>query len=281
MTANILTIDVEEVFHGEFTRQYRKQFTNFRTPYNIPPILELLKERDVRATFFVVGEIAEKYPEVVKMIVDDGHEVAFHGWSHLPLWKLDSELLRREVIKFKSLHPSCIGFRAPSFSLNNDTKWALKTLKEENFCYDSSVFPTWNPLYGVYKAPQKPYMPSLNDVSKEGNENYGVIEFPLLVYSLLGLKIPIAGGFWLRLLDMGLIEKGIRRLNKHKIPATIYLHNWELDSETPKLELPFLRSFVTYHNIEKSANLLTRILNKFQFTSFGDYIRINRGMFFN
>jgi len=273
MTKNILSIDVEEIFHTEYARHAEKQHIVYRTPYNIPGILELLKEQNVTATFFIVGEIAEKFPEVMRIIMDEGHEVAFHGWSHLPLWELNPKLFRQEIIKYKRLHSSCIGFRAPSFSLSNNTKWALKILKEENFYYDSSVFPARTFLYGVYKAPQKPYIPSLNDIAKEGDENYGIIEFPLTVYSFLGFKLPIAGGFWLRFWDISLIKKGIEKMNKRGLPAVLYVHNWELDPNTPRLRLNPYKSFVTYYSIEKTRELLRCLLRKFQFVSFVDYVK--------
>ncbi|RLG15540.1 hypothetical protein DRN63_05215 [Nanoarchaeota archaeon] len=272
-TKNILTIDVEEIFHTEYARHIRQQHAVYRTPANILGILELLKEYDVTATFFIVGEIAEKFPEVIEMLIDGGHEIAFHGWSHIPLWELNPEVFRQEVKRFKRLHPDCIGFRAPSFSLNNNTKWALKVLKEQNFRYDSSIFPAWTPLYGVYGAPQRPYMPSLDDVSKEGDENYGIIEFPLSVYSFLGFRMPIAGGFWLRFLNVRVIKRGIQKMNERGLPAVLYVHNWELDPGTPRLRLNPYKSFVTYHGIEKTEKLLKCLLREFHFSSFADYIK--------
>jgi len=273
MTENILSIDIEEIFHIEYARQIKQQHAVYRTPVNIKGVLELLAEHNVTATFFMVGEIAEKFPEVVGMLMDEGHEVAFHGWSHIPLWELNPESFRQEVIKFKWLHPDCMGFRAPSFSLSNDTKWALKVLKEQNFRYDSSVFPAWTPLYGVYGAPQRPYVPSLSNVSKEGNENYGIIEFPLSVYGFLGFKLPIAGGFWLRFLNVRVIKKGIQKMNERGLPAVLYVHNWELDPSMPRLRLNPYKSFVTYHGIEKTKKLLKCLLREFHFTSFADYIK--------
>ena len=104
MIKNILSIDVEEVFHGEYTRIYRKQGLTYRTQYNIPHILNLLRQYDIKATFFVVGEIAEKYPETIKLIEEEGHEIAFHGWEHEPLWRLTPEQFRKNIKSFKKLH---------------------------------------------------------------------------------------------------------------------------------------------------------------------------------
>jgi polysaccharide deacetylase family protein (PEP-CTERM system associated) len=273
LVKNILSIDVEEVFHGEYTRQYRQGLC-YRTPDNIPPILKILEEYDVRATFFMVGEIVEKFPEVINMILEKGHEVAFHGWAHEPLWKLTPERFREEVKAFKRLHANCIGFRAPSFSLNDKTKWALKILQEEGFKYDSSIFPTRTPLYGIYKAPLKPYRLSIDDpLSESENNNSSLFEFPLTVYNFFGLKLPTAGGFWLRFWDIGLIRKSIEKMNSNGYPAILYIHNWEMDPETPRLNLNFYESFITYHNLDKVIKRLKKLLADYSFTNFLEYIK--------
>lgn len=272
---NIISIDIEEFFQAEYVRYHlEKKNFSYRTPDNIGFILELLREKDVNATFFIVGEIAEKFPEIITMIMKEGHEVAFHGWSHLSLMKLNPNLFQQEIIKFKKVCPSCIGYRAPSFSLNNKTKWMLEILRSEGFHYDSSVFPVWTPLYGVYRAPIKPYNPSLDDITKEDRNNQIIHEFPLACYNFLGIKIPIAGGFWLRFWNMDILKRGIRKLNKSGVPAVIFFHNWELDPETPKLKLGFHRSFVTYHNINKTANRVRALLSEINFTSFREYLEI-------
>ena len=235
-------------------------------------ILKLLREHGVTATFFVVGELAERFPDLMGKIIGEGHEVAFHGWSHLPLWKLSHEVFREETKRFKGRVPECEGFRAPSFSLNNDTKWALKVLKDEGFRYDSSVFPSWTPLYGIYGAPLKPYYPSLMDISREGNEDYGILEFPLAIYNFFGVRFPIAGGFWLRIWDIDIVKRGIKKMNRSGLPAVIYVHNWELDTETPKLRLPILKNLVTYHNLTKTKEKLLSLIKDYKFTSFTDYL---------
>jgi polysaccharide deacetylase family protein (PEP-CTERM system associated) len=271
LVENILSIDVEEVFHGKYTCQYRHSLC-YRTPDNIPPILKILEEYDAKATFFMVGEIAEKFPEVVNMILENGHEVAFHGWAHEQLWKLTPERFGGEVKAFKKLHPNCMGFRAPSFSLNNKTKWALKILQEEGFKYDSSIFPVWTPLYGTYKAPTHSYHPSLANIIEEDG-NCSIIEFPLAVYKLFGLKVPIAGGFWLRLWNLDLIKIGIRKINEKGFPAVIYIHNWELDENTPKVNAGILGTFQAYQNLNKTKRKLESLLSKFHFTNFITHIK--------
>lgn len=273
---NILTIDVEELFHIEYVRNLRKKGNVFRTPYNLPRILKLLDEHSTKATFFIVGEVAERYPGVVKEVIHRGHEVAFHSYDHKPLWRKNPEQLEAEIERFNELLISikgdrCIGFRAPSFSLDNKTKWALEVLEDRGILYDSSVFPGWTPLYGVSSALVKPYKPSKDDLTVE-NIDGKLWEFPLAVYSLLGLRIPAAGGFYLRFIP-GLVWRAVKKMNKLGSPAVIYVHNWELDPDTPKLRLNPYKSFVTYHNIEKTVELFKRLLREFQFTSFAEYMK--------
>lgn len=275
---NILTIDVEELFHAEYVRNLTESRNVRRTPFTIPKILELLDEHDTKATFFIVGEVAETSPDTVKEIIDKGHEVAFHSRDHVPLWNKEPDQVEQEIERFNDLlasiaGPRCGGFRAPSFSLNNDTRWALEVVEKMGMLYDSSVFPTWTPLYGVSGALLRPYKPSKYDLTVE-DVTGKLWEFPLAVYSLLGLRIPAAGGFYMRFVP-DIIRRAVKKINKLGAPAVIFIHSWELDPETPKLRLDPYKSFVTYHNIEKTVRLLERLLHDFKFTSFAEYMKAN------
>ncbi|MEM2915577.1 MAG: polysaccharide deacetylase family protein, partial [Candidatus Bathyarchaeia archaeon] len=236
---NILTIDVEELFHAEYAGNLGKKSDVLRTPYNLPKILNLLDEHNTKATFFVVGEVAEKCPAIMEEVIARGHEVAFHSYDHRPLWEKSPKLLETEIKRFNKLLTSiiggkCIGFRAPSFSLNNKTVWALEVLESVGMLYDSSVFPAWTPLYGVSGALLRPYKPSRSDLTME-DVDCKLWEFPLAVYSLFGLRIPAAGGFYLRFIP-SFVYLAIKKLNKLGSPAVIYIHNWELDFDTPRLK---------------------------------------------
>jgi len=274
MVQNILSIDVEEIFHAEYCKRSGED-AEYRSAENIPLILDMLKDFEVSVTFFMVGELAEKYPEILRMIKDDGHEVAYHSWSDKPLWEQTEDSFRSELRKFMRLYPSCMGYRAPFFSLDRRSAWALKVLEEEGMKYDSSIFPTKTPLYGVPEAPIKPYRPSKDDLVAEDDE--GIWEFPLLVYSFMGIRIPAAGGFYLRLMP-SLVKRSIRAMNDKGHPAVIYIHNWELDPGTPRLGLNRYHSFVTYHNIEKTERSLRRLLTNFDFTSFENYLADNKSV---
>ena len=268
---NILTIDLEEWYHPEYVKNKAPTNKEERATESVDKTLQLLSEYDVDATFFVVGELAEKHPEILERISENGHEIAFQGYYHEPLWKLNAETLQLEIEKFNSFTKKCIGFRAPSFSLNNKTKWALKVLEDAGYKYDSSIFPTKTPLYGVWGAPIRPYKPSYEDVTEEDG-NVKLWEFPLLVYPFVGLRIPVAGGFYLRFFPAGLIKRAIEKVNKHGFPAVIFLHSWELDPETPRLNLGPYKSFITYHNIEQVRKKLKCILSDFRFISCRNYM---------
>jgi polysaccharide deacetylase family protein (PEP-CTERM system associated) len=272
---NILTIDLEEWYHPEYVRKSVRVKRKGRMRESIDLTMRLLEESKAVATFFVVGEIAEKHPDIIEKIIDGGHEVAFHGYNHEPLWQSDPVKFCSEIKKFNSLISGrCIGFRAPSFSLRNGTIWALKVLEEMNFLYDSSVFPSQTPLYGVPRAPVKPYKPSSMDITME-DEDGKLWEFPVLVYPFPGANLPMSGGFFLRLLPTFIVKKTIKKMNKLGFPATIYVHSWELDKGTPRLRLGPYASFVTYFNRDGTLRKLRALLSSFRFTSVRNYMLDN------
>jgi len=269
---NILTIDVEEWYHAEYVKDGVHRDKEDFALGKVTEAMHLLQDHGVDATFFVVGELAERYPDLTNRIRERGHEVAFHGFYHTPLWKAAAETFKLEVNRFNAIiGHSCRGFRAPSFSLSNETRWVLELLKETGFQYDSSIFPVETPLYGVRGAPLKPYKPSQDNIAVE-DESAKLWEFPLLVYPLTCLRLPVAGGFYLRFLPVSVIMKAVSRANKHGYPAVLYFHTWELDARTPRVKLNPYRSFVTYHNLEKAKAKLQRILSCFEFTSIKNYM---------
>jgi hypothetical protein len=163
------------------------------------------------------------------------------------------------------------GFRAPTFSLNYDTAWVIDLLSENNYHYDSSIMPAKSKMYGVPTADTKPY--KISSKSLDRNDPDGIItEYPLLVTKFFGKKIPAAGGFYLRVLPLKMIENAITTYEKQNLPATFYIHSWELTPEfMPKVPLPSMASFITYHNLKGALDKMTKILQKFNFTSFERY----------
>lgn len=264
---NILSVDVEGWYHPEYVRNKVKETFVERVHQGINNAFQLLREYNANATFFVVGELVDKHPEIVNQINEEGHEVAFHGYYHKPLWELNAKEFQLELENFSSLiKEKCLGFRAPSLSLDNKTKWVLKVLERFGYKYDSSVMPVRTPLYGVKGAPLRPYRPSYENVAKE-DKNAKLLEFPLLVYQLASVKIPAAGGFYLRLFPVDFIKRAIKKANKQGFPAVIFFHPWELDPKTPRLKLSPYKSFVTYYNLDGMKKKLKNILSTFKFTS--------------
>ncbi|MGQ9492167.1 MAG: polysaccharide deacetylase family protein [Anaerolineae bacterium] len=265
-----LTIDLEDWYHPELVRPWLssgEQETQIEQ--STWPLLDLLRERRVQATFFVVGQVAQQHPSLIEAIAVQGHELACHGMSHRPLWEMKPDDFRAELEEFSrvmsAITPGAeiIGFRAPTFSLDNRTRWALGILTEFGYLYDSSVFPMRTPLYGVNGCPLTPYRPSAEDIAKP--DAHGVLlEFPMSVWSCVGLKIPVSGGVYLRILPLALVKFGLGQISSQR-PFVIYVHPWEIYPNTPRLELPFLARLATYHNIGKMLSRLTAILDAFSF----------------
>ena len=274
-------MDVEGWYHPEYVKRKVPKNKEERIIQSLKITFQLLSQYDVNATFFIVGELVEKYPEMIEMISEKGYELGFHGYYHEPLWALNADAFRRQVMKFNSKVQSiiggkCSGFRAPSASLDNRTLWALDILEENGYLYDSSVFPSKTPLYGVPTAPIIPYHPSSRNIADQ-DEDRRLIEFPALVYPVLGLRIPTGGGFYLRLLPPSVIKKAVDKMNKRGFPAVLSFHTWEVDPDTPRLRLGLIKSFITYYNLNATRKKMKFLLSKFQFVSFKDYLE-KRGL---
>jgi len=272
---NILGIDFEDWFHPELIQKYISDNNNEpKVIEGIDRILELLRVHDTKATFFVVGELLEFKPELLDMILENGHEIAFHTMKHT---RIDSpnfkEKFQEEIKQFHKLtNGKSKGFRAPSFSLNTASSWLIDVLEENNYVYDSSVVPAKTSLYGIPNAEKKPY--KISSKFLEGNSNDGkIIEFPMMVTKFLGKKIPAAGGFYLRTLPSRIIENTIKSYEEKNMPGVFYIHSWELTPEfMPKIKLSKKDHFITFHNIDKAFNKMEDLLEKFQFTSFEKFI---------
>jgi peptidoglycan-N-acetylglucosamine deacetylase len=275
---NLLGIDFEDWFHPELIQRHITGLDKTPTVVNgIDKILDWLRKNETFATFFVVGELLEGKPELLDKIINGGHEIAFHTMYHT---RIDSanfkEKFTEEIKLFDKLtSKKSRGFRAPSFSLNYFSSWLIDTLADNNYQYDSSVVPAKTKLYGIPNADVKPY--KISSSSLEQNDPSGkVTEFPLLTTKLFGYTIPACGGFYLRFLPLKIIERAIKSNMKKDIPATFFIHSWELTPEfMPRVDLPFSDSFITYHNIGKALSRMDTLLKKFKFTSFERFISEN------
>ena len=272
---NILGIDFEDWFHPELIQ--KSEFKIEKEPKvieGIHKILELLRKKETKATFFVVGELLEYKPELLDLILENDHEIGFHTMYHNKIDSLGfNEKFPNELSKFsKMTNHKSKGFRAPTFSLNEKSSWIIDSLVESNYVYDSSIVPAKTELYGLPNAEIRPYHITKNSLEK--NDPTGkLIEFPLLVTKFLGKKLPAAGGFYLRTLPEKIIKNAIKNYEKQNIPATFYIHSWELTPEfMPKVKLPVKENFVTFHNIEKAFKKMNKLINEFEFTSFSNFL---------
>jgi len=272
---NLLGIDFEDWYHPQLIQKHVKNKKHEPTMFNgVDKIIEMLRKTETLATFFVVGELLETHPEILDKIIENEHEIAFHTMHHDRIDAPDfKKKFSDELERFSQLtNKKSRGFRAPTFSLNQNSSWIIDSLSKSNYIYDSSIVPAKTDLYGMPNAEIKPYRISSNSLEKD-DPNGKLIEFPLLITKFLGKKIPAAGGFYLRTLPTKIINNAINKYQKQEIPATLYIHSWELTPEfMPKIELPVKEKFVTFHNIDKAFDRMNKILNKFEFTSFARFM---------
>jgi polysaccharide deacetylase family protein (PEP-CTERM system associated) len=266
---NAFSIDLEEWYHSELVGG--RKSPSSQAGEATQPILDLLDRYQTKASFFVVGEVAEQNPDLIRSIYERGHEIGCHTFSHKLVWNLDENLLRGELGRFHSVMEKILGkvkmkgFRAPCFSIDNRNKWALKVLSDFGYQYDASIFPLKiNPLYGVSKAPNRPYRISLEDVRREDPQS-PLIEFPMCPLRIGRLKIPIAGGFYLRMFPLPFLFWGLRRMNQSQ-SFILYVHPWESYEKTPRLKLPLYNRIISYYGIDSVMKKLEYLLKHFLFT---------------
>ena len=273
---NILGIDFEDWFHPELIQKYiTNEKKHPQVIDGIHEILDLLRKKETNATFFVVGELLEFKPDLLDLILDGGHEIAFHTMYHT---RLDSpnfkEHFENELKQFNSLtNGKSKGFRAPSFSLNKTSSWVIDLLEKNNYVYDSSVMPAKTSLYGLPHAQKTPY--KITSTSLENNSDNGtIIEFPIMVSKIIGKTIPVGGGFYLRTLPFKLIKNSFKQYEKNGIPGVFYIHSWELTPKyMPKIKLSIKDNFITYHNIDTAYDKMEKLLSLHEFTSFENYLK--------
>ncbi|BDV43047.1 polysaccharide deacetylase [Geotalea uraniireducens] len=275
---NALTIDVEDYFQvTAFERHVRRdewgQFP-LRVERNTGRILDLLDEYGVRATFFVLGWIAERAPRLVKEIQRRGHEIACHGYGHQLIYRIGPDKFREDIATARAiLEQLCgervCGYRAPSYSITRKSLWALDILIEEGFTYDSSIFPVIHDTYGIPDASRFP-----GRLSCAAGD---IREFPLstLPVRLIGkeFRLPIAGGGYLRLFPSWVIGNGIARINElERQPAVLYFHPWEIDPDQPRIQAGFKSRFRHYLNLHRTEQKLKDLLGQLQFGPMRDVL---------
>lgn len=273
---NAITIDVEDYFQVAALANWAptKSWDDFelRVERNTDKILQRFDEHSIKGTFFVLGWIAEKCPQVVKNIVAAGHELASHGYSHQLIYNQTPDVFREETIRSKKLLEDISGvavngYRAASYSITKKSLWALDTIAEAGFTYDSSIFPVKHDRYGIPDAVEVPH-------TLTTPAGHKITEFPITALKLAGYKLPIAGGGYFRLFPYWFSRWGLQRVNTaQKQPFVFYLHPWEIDPEQPKLAATGLSKFRHYNNLEVCEQRFEQLLADFEFTTVANVLR--------
>lgn len=262
---NAFTVDLEDWFQGlTSTNPLVERWPYFESRV-VPAttlLLDILRRHKVQATFFTLGYVATRYPALIEAISADGHDIGLHGYFHRHTSQLTPDEFTQELERniqaielITGERP--LGYRAPYFSIDAATLWALDLLEAQGICYDSSFFPTRNMLYGFPTAPRFPHRP----------DGHALVEFPLSTVRLGGLNWPMAGGFYLRSWPYPFIRWGISRLNDQGQPAIMYIHPWELDLGQ-RYDRVTLRERIThYHGRRLMAEKLERLFTDFRFGS--------------
>ncbi|MBM3245462.1 MAG: DUF3473 domain-containing protein [Candidatus Omnitrophica bacterium] len=278
---NLISVDLEDWYTSAYLKNYvYKGSCSPRIIEAAEPILELFAKRKIRATFFILGSIAEHNTGLIKRIAGSGHEIASHGYSHTPLWKLSPASFKEEIVRTSDILEGIsgarpVGFRAPCASIDQSTSWAIDILEEEGFHYDSSIFPMRTPLYGVNKAPVAPYAVASGDILKK-DAKAKIIEIPFSIMRLGLFSIPCTGGFYGRIIPYPALHYLLRTVNKSR-PVNFYFHPWETYPDIPRIRAPLFNRFVSYFNTKQYLSKIDRLLGSFDFITFEEFIKTEYG----
>ena len=264
---NAMSIDVEDYFHvsvfdGIVPRSEWDRMES-RVVSNTERLLEIFDEFDVRSTFFVLGWVAERHPDLVKLLARRGHEIASHGYAHRLIYDQTPAAFREDVRRARRLLEDIsgqrvIGYRAPSYSITPKSLWAIDVLIEEGYEYDSSIFPIRHDRYGIPVSDRKPYL-----IERRAGS---IVEVPGSTTELGPLNLPVAGGGYFRILPYWWTRWGIARVNRRESRAAVfYLHPWEIDPEQPRLSAGRLGRFRHYRNLHQTESRLRQLLTDFRF----------------
>lgn len=256
-----LTIDVEEWYHG-IELDPADWPAESRLTVGLDRLLGLLDEHGVKATFFVLGKVAERFPHTISRLASDGHEVGCHGHAHQFVYRQAPSAFRTDVRRARDvLGDACgrppAGYRAPYFSIRKDSLWALEILAEEGFRYDSSIFPVHNDRYGIPGSEREPYeVPTASG---------SLWEVPLTPVRLGGVNLPFSGGAYLRILPWGVQRMAWRLAERKGMRAVAYVHPWEFDPDHPRVPLRRRVAATHYARLDVTEPRLRRLLTRYQF----------------
>ena len=272
-----MTVDVEDYFQvSAFASSVpRSQWDSLesRVCRNTERVLDLFGEVGTRATFFVLGWVAERFPELVKRIHRDGHELASHSYDHGLVYQTTPEGFARDLRRAKAAIENATGvavdgYRAPSYSITKRSLWALDVLVSEGYRYDSSIYPIRHDRYGIPSWPRH-----IHRVERSAGS---IWELPGSTVARLGVNFPIGGGGYFRLLPYAWTRAGIASLNRREgRPAIFYLHPWEVDPDQPRIHAGSLSRLRHYTNLTKTEARLRRLLGEFRFGRVSDVLAQN------
>jgi polysaccharide deacetylase family protein (PEP-CTERM system associated) len=265
---NAMTVDVEDYFHvaalSKVIRREDWDGMEYRAEESTRQLLDLFSANGIRATFFVLGWVARRSPQLVRDIQAAGHEIASHGMSHKLVFNQDRDEFFAETRDSKAMLEDITGapvegYRASTYSITRRSLWALDVLCELGFRYDSSIFPIRHDTYGI---PDAPIRPSVIRAPAGGE----IVEFPMSTASFGGVKVPVCGGGYFRLLPYWLTRAGLRSINgKGQRPFVFYLHPWEVDPAQPVIEAGMISKFRHYTNLSRTESRLRRLIGEFRF----------------
>ena len=269
---NALTIDFEDWYQGLEIPYSKWDAFEDRIEFAADVLLGILADANTHATFFMLGYVAEKHPELIKRVRDEGHEIGTHGFSHALIYTQKPEVFRSEMERAIGFledltGAKVLGHRAPFFSITKDSLWALDILGELGIRYDSSIFPVLNYRYGIADAPRFPYT-----IKNEGGE---FIEFPISTLKLPGFTLPISGGAYFRIYPYQLTKQAIKSVNRSGQPVTFYLHPWELDPGHPRIDVPRRIALTHYFNLGATERRLKKLVRDFDFAPMKQVLNIN------
>lgn len=269
---NALTVDVEDWFHVQaFSHIYPKSewdSQKARIVGNVIRTLEILREYDTKATFFILGWVAEKFPEIVGLIYDADHEIASHSQYHRLVYNLSPKEFKKDLMQSilqieRAADVTIKGYRAPSFSIRPEMKWVWDTMADCGIEYDSSIFPVRHDTYGSPSAPRFVY--GIN-----AREDKTILEIPPSTLRLFGTNVPVAGGGYLRIFPYWFVSRSIKKINAEGQPAVVYFHPWELDADQERVNAGLRSRMRHYTNLRAFEGKLRRMLAEFRFSTISD-----------
>jgi len=288
MVTNIFQVDLEHFYCDYHVDVRSKEDVDEwhtyreRTVWQTEKLLDLFDRKGVTATFFVLGCVASRFPDLIERIEDSGHEIASHGYWHELATNQSPDRFTRDLedsleLLRRHAHGKIVGYRTCNCTLVEETSWIVDILRAHGLTYDSSIFPFRTHFYGVPDAPVFPYRISSKNIKVE-DLNADFLEFPLSVYRIpfLNKNIPFSGGFYFRFLPYRFTRHALRKLNKNGKPGICYIHNWEVDPDQPRIE-ELRGKLYHYWRLGATEKKLNRLFSDFRFVSTRDWIESNSG----